>query len=336
MKMKRFISTSLALLGLLAPATARAAEDDPGGSSSDPGEKLEDRPVDWDKLPPDKRPKQWEVSGFTEVHRLIRQDDLGGAAKNKTLVYFGLEGQYDFTARDRAEVKWGLYNRFLSDPSETGVRSDDALLRYTRYVPLPAELDLRIRLSMTVPLSYESKLAGIITEPRLGLALDRRFGDFQIGVAARGGPYIVKQKTADGGSANPKATFRAGLNADYGIPFHKPLHFGASVETAYYWMYDVEKGVGQDATLDQFKDQQIKPVLDSQFPTPPVEQSYGGQIYAQYFLPEVFNLKTNLLLALAQGDPTLGYPNTVHDGRQNVYWFFRRNAQVYFAFTAAY
>jgi hypothetical protein len=324
------------ILSLLAPVSAWAAEDDPGGSASDPRIRSdEDRPVDWDKLPPGVSPKRWGLSSTLEVHRLIRQDDLGGAAKNKALNYYSLDSYFDITARDRVEFKWGMFQRFISDNQETGARLDDMLLRYVRYIPLPWELDLRVKGSFTIPTSFESKLAGIVTEPRVGFNLDRRFGDLSVGTAFRTGPTFVTKRTSDGGSANPKWTVRAGIYAEYRMPFHKPLSVGATVQTDYYWMRDPEKTSG-DPTLAQFDQGGIKPVADTNHPDPPVEQTYGGEVYVSYNLPQIWELSSNLRLALAQGDPTLGYPNAIHDGRQNAYWFFRRNGQVYLAFTLGY
>src|SRR3569832_751762 len=98
--------------------------------------------------------KVWEVGASYEYHRLLRSTDLGGAAVNKNVSYVGFSGRWDITPYDRLALRGGVYQRYLSDQNETGMRFDDLSLAYTRKIPLPADFTLRASFSLSAPTSY--------------------------------------------------------------------------------------------------------------------------------------------------------------------------------------
>jgi hypothetical protein len=67
-----------------------------------------------------------------------------------------------------------------------------------------------------------------------------------------------------------------------------------------------------------------------------MQQSYGGEIFVRYVMPEVSGFKSDFTLALAQGDPSLGYPSVLHDGVVHPYLLYRDTAEVYFALEGRY
>lgn len=290
--------------------------------------------IDPDKVSESEDRKVWQVGGIFETHRLVRQDDLSGAARNKALNYLYLYAGWDPTPKDRFQLRGGFYQRFLADQGETGVRADDLSLAYTRTIPLPWKIDWRVTGSMLAPISFESQLAGIITSPRLTFTFERVFGDLTLGLRASGAYYIVKYRQEPGGGANPRASTLVGASAEYAMPFHRPLSVGLNIQTGYYWLYD--RASMDNPTLAQFGNAPVRPSEDPFLPTPPMNQTYGGEVFLKYVLPELVNVKSDLTLALAQGDSTLGYPGVIHDGRSQVYWMFRRSAQVYLALGVRY
>src|SRR4051794_13740857 len=129
-----------------------------------------------------KAAKKWQIYGVFETHRLVRQSDLGGDAPNKTFNFGYLYPSYDITPRDRVSIRAGFYQRFVADQGETGIRLDDTVFAYTRFIPLPEEIMLRVGGWVTAPTSFDSKKAGIVTVPRLLLRADKYFG--RVGVKA--------------------------------------------------------------------------------------------------------------------------------------------------------
>jgi hypothetical protein len=269
--------------------------------------------------------KKWQIYGVFETHRLVRQSDLGGDAPNKTFNFMYLYPSYDITPKDRVSIRAGFYQRFLADQGETGLRLDDTVFAYTRFVPLPEEIMLRLGGWVTAPTSFDSKLAGIITVPRLSLRLDKFFGRVGVKAITYGEYYVAKYRTAAGGSPNPQTHYAALLEAEYRIPYIEKLFMGASIATGYTWYYGVDSPNAGPT------------VGDTQFTRQPVQQSYGGEIFARYEFPKWEGLMTDLTLAYAQGDPTLGYTSALHDGARHLYYGFNRHvSEVYAALSARY
>ncbi len=276
--------------------------------------------------------KPWNVGTIFETHRLLRQDDLGGAARNKAYNYLYLYASWMPTPKDQIQVRGGFYQRFLADETETGIRTDDMQLAYTRTVPLPWELMLRPSVAHLFPISFESRMMGMISSPRASVSLMRNFLDNNLNVNLRvgGAGYIQKYKSAPGGSANPYASTNIGVGVNYSMPFHNSLQVGANAYTSYYFNHEVEGGL-QDNVSGQFKNAPIGVSKDTQFADQPMQQTYGGEVYVGYQLPNLMDAQSNVQLSLAQGEP-----NVIHDGARHVYWMFRRSAQVYLALQVQY
>lgn len=276
-------------------------------------------------------PKPWELGANWETHRLIRQEDLAGAGSSKVFNLVFFSGRYDITDKDRVSVSWGLYQRFLADDGETGFRGTDITLAYTRLVPLPEKLTLRITPSTTIPVSFYSQKSSNITSPGLSLTLSRKFGDLNIDARISGGAFIDHYASAEGGA--PNAKYRAGgsLTAEYSMPFHRALSLGASLIDSYYWFYNVQNSGAGNSVLNQ-----NGVVQDSQFSGQTMQQSYGGEIFVRYLLPTLMGFKSDATVALANGDPSLGYPGALHDGVVHPYLFYRQTAEVYGALSLRY
>jgi hypothetical protein len=275
--------------------------------------------------------KPWEVTGVFETHRLIRQEDLNGSGAVKTFNVLFAVGRYDITDRDRVQVSAGGYQYFLADTGESGFRADDISLAYTRLVPLPAEFKLRVTPGATIPISFDSQLASNITSPSLQLRLTRTFGDFTVDARVTGRAYIDRYTTAAeigangstaSGQTNPKWRLGGTISGEYSMPFHHPLSAGVALIDSYIWYYDVG---------------QCQAVQDPQFGNQPMQQSYGGEVFVRYQMPNVGGMKSDITLALANGDPSLGYPSVMHDtGVVHPYFFYRDTAEFYAALSASY
>jgi hypothetical protein len=285
--------------------------------------------------------KPWELGGTWETHRLIRQEDLGGAGASKVFNVLFLSAKYDITDRDRISAGWGLSQRFLADSGETGFRGTDITLAYTRLVPLPEKVNLRAGVSSTIPLSYYSQVSSSITSPGASLSLSRRFGDLALDARLSGGVFFYKYREAGtdntpggaGGVANPKYRAGGSLSAEYSAPFHRPLSFGAALTDSYIWFYDVGSAPsGAGGAGGAFGGA----VQDAQFASQSMLQSYGGEIFLRYVMPTLAGFKSDLTVALASGDPSLGYNAVLHEGVVHPYLFYRQTAETYAALSVRY
>jgi hypothetical protein len=64
----------------------------------------------------------------------------------------------------------------------------------------------------------------------------------------------------------------------------------------------------------------------------PIQQSYGGEIFARYLLPEVAGFRSDLTVALGNPNPNF----VLHDGVQHLYPFYRDTAEFYVALGGRY
>jgi hypothetical protein len=281
--------------------------------------------------------KPWELGANWETHRLVRQEDINGAGSSKVFNLLFFSGRYDITDKDRVSVSWGIYQRFLADQGETGFRGTDITLAYTRLIPLPERLTLRVTPSTTIPTSFASQLASNITSPGLALTLSRKFGDLNLDARISGTAFIDHYTTsgdnAAGGSPNAKYRLGGSLTAEYSMPFHRALSLGASLLDSYYWFYTPQNGSGSPNSVQNTQGA----TADAQFPSgQPMQQSYGGEIFARYLMPTVMGFKSDFTLAFANGDPSLGYPGALHDGVVHPYLGYRQTAEVYGSLSVRY
>jgi hypothetical protein len=291
--------------------------------------------------PRDPEKKIWEVGISSEYHRLFIQNDLEGAAANKNLLVHAAYVEVDPTPADRIRLRGFLYERFLADPGETGVRSDDLILQYTRVQKLPYEMTLKPGAWVTFPTSFTSQKASSITSPRVYVALDKGLGKWvHVEPRVSGDYYIVRYGTVENGST-PNAQARAGigLNVEAQMPFHPALSIGADAGTAYYWYYKARASQANNGPNPSFPGtvQNSGSTTEDQ----PIQQTYGFEAYARYDLskyrPEkATDFHWDFTLSLANGDPAIGYSSAIHDGSLAVYWGFRTTAQVYGVLAARY
>jgi hypothetical protein len=305
-----------------------------GGGGAEGGGPAEHTTEDTKNIGLKEETQEWQVNASVEYHRLVRQNDLGGDqgstgdAANKNVIYYGIGGQWAPTEFDRVVVRWGVYQRFLADPTETGVRSDDGVVAYTRIVPLPWDVEMRIQPRVDLGLSYESiQLSGLIAAPRLGVSVERTFGPVTVYALGYGYLYLEKYNEYAGGAANPKSSLHAILEVTATPPFLKELTLGVSGSAGATWYHEVQNNTPLPTTPDTL------------VPNQPFTNAFGMEVFARYNLPSlsgVDRLKWDATLAFANGDPTLGYQNLLHDGVGRFNLFYRHVAEVYGALAARY
>jgi len=362
----RFISVSILVASLLSASLASAGEGKtekggptPAGGSSSPGASGgaggqstrtdENQPESDEDLGeavganPDKADpfakayKPWEVGLAFTTHRLVVQTDLAGgdpvngspsagAGTDKMVNDYEAYVRYDITKRDRVSVRMYMYERFLADPGENGVRLDDMVFTYTHSFPLPRKFNLDVGLLLTAPTSYDSYLAGTVTTPRVTVAVDRRFGALSLDARTYAQYDIQTEESyGDGAGGAPTSLFHIGIVADAELhmPFYEPLSVGLGVATGYTWYHQIS-GTQPAVSDPQFGN------------TQPIQQSYGGEAYLRYLMPSLLGIKPDVTFAYAMGDSTIGYSNILHDGVGHLYLGYRENSELYLRLAVAY
>ncbi len=267
--------------------------------------------------------KPWEVGGTWETHRLIRQNDVNNSSKNLNVL--GAYAQYDITQYDRVKVRAFLYQRFIADDGETGFRFDDMIFQYTRTIPLPQKFTAHATGWVTAPTSFASQKQGLITAPRLALDLSKQFGEYvTAGVRTSGDALIYKYRTSEGGNYNPKYALRFGADVEVVMPFHKALSIGAGAGTGYTWYYEPNSTNDPNPQV-----QRLGVTGDPYYSTQPIGQTYSGEIFVRYILPNIIGVKSDIVIAAADGDPSLGSVSVLHDGVAHFYPGYRQTAEVY-------
>ena len=296
--------------------------------------------------------KPWEIGATFETHRLLRQDyNADGTAPLKVFNVLFAVAKYAFTDYDTVLLSGGGYQFFLADSGESGFRASDLSLAYTRLFVLPAKFKLRATAGATIPISFDSQLASNITSPSLSVSLSRKFGDLSIQASISGRYFwdrytsansIGAPSTGDGsasGSTNVKYSAGASVSAEYDMPFYRPLSVGAGLTDSYHWFYNVgqcpaDSGLGQamGTGTSGCSSATSNPATDGQ----PWQQSYGGEVFVRYVMPDLSGFKSDLTVALANGDPSLGYPSVLHDGIVHPYFLYYNSAEVYAALSGRY
>lgn len=283
--------------------------------------------------------KIWSLTAGMEFHTAFVQTEPDDArsAPDKFYNFFFVQPQAYITPYDQVRVDFGMYEHFLADPGESGLRLADISARYTRFIPLftgdstqspstpPSRgVLLKVAVSATAPTSYLSQLHGLVTVPRLRIYLERAFLDDSLFLTANGfGEYYVERyRTAEGGAENALSRYSAQVTADYFFPFLRQLSVGALLGSSWTYYYGVE-GVNAGA---------MGTVADPQFTSQPVQQIYSAEVDAEYSLPAFKGIKTSAALTYAVGDNTV-----LHDGVQHIYYgFYRRSTELYATLTARY
>ena len=219
--------------------------------------------------------KPWEIGASWEAHGLMVQNDLEGLAPDKFYNYFYAYGRYEFLKYNRVTLRVGLYQRFLADPNESGVRMDDIYGAYTRMIPLPQQFRLSVTGSLIAPTSFISHKEGLITAPRLTLQLDKELGKYVVVSLRTFGEADIQSKTSfdNGATPNPVARMGVSLSGDVTMPFHTPLSMGGAIFTGYTWYYDANSTT---PCLTGYRCDPNAPMVqsDAQFTHQPTQQSY--------------------------------------------------------------
>jgi hypothetical protein len=285
--------------------------------------------------------KPWELRLGLEYHHLLVQNDLSpqytpgaiggdGDAADKNVLYYLLGAYWEPGPQDRFAVQWGVYQRFLVDRGASGFRSDDAAVAYTRTVPLPEGLTLRIQPRVDIGLSYESiELSGLVAAPRLSVSLERDFGPVNVYGQVYGYWYLETRNEYAGGAANPQSSLNEVLAATVTMPFLQQLEVGALGFASSIWYHQVQDdGSTHASTLGTTDAGSIS--------YQPVQNTGGGEAFVRYTFPSLRGVRSDALVAYALGDPTIGYGGVLHDGVGRFNLFFRHISELYGVLTLRY
>lgn len=328
----RRVAGAALLLSLCASST-RAADDpsfqrdkvDETDPAAESGTAIRDvDELDW------QNPKPWQVRASAEYHHLVRQNDLGGDAENRNLLFYVFSAQWQPTAYDRVVTQWGFYQRFLADADETGVRADDAIVSYTRTIPLPERVVLRIQPRVDFGLGYDSQHhTGLIAAPRLGVSVERRFGPVDLYALVYGYLFLERYTSAVGGAANPSSSLASLLQASVRTPFMPELEAGVAGYAAVTFYHEVSDD-GSNSVIAR-----LGSTSDPLSPAQPFNNTFGGEVFVRYTLP-TSPVASQVLVAYANGDPTIGYQALRHDGVGRFNLFYRHVSELYAALTVRY
>jgi hypothetical protein len=266
--------------------------------------------------------KPWEIGGSFETHRMFVQSDLNGM--QPVFNIFGVYATYRLTDNDTIGLTEFFSENFIADQGETGVRAEDVSARYTRSVPLPQNFLFTGTFSLTAPTSLTSQKMSLITTPGLALGLSKKLGRY-VNLSSRitGSVFVTRYAEMEGGAPNPLARVTGTLAGEFVLPFYEPISFGISASTGYSWLHNPGGATQYGTTQDPI------------FPTQPVQQSYGGEIYARYTLPVLAGLKSDLTVAFSDGQ-SVGNNSWLHDGVGYAYFFYRESADMYASLSVRY
>ena len=294
--------------------------------------------------------RRWQISLGVEYHHLLESDyapglPVGGApdtgnALNRNAIVYDASAIWDITPADRLWAEWGFVQRFIRNSGEgicPGSGPDDGIVAYRRTVRLRRGFVLRVQPRVDIGLSCESvRYQSLIAAPRLGASLEKEFGPLFVSFETHGYYYWEKYTSytapggddLGGGAPTPLASWHGVLRVSSVMPFYRRLSVGALATAAVTWYHQVGGATpgGQGTVTD--------PLVGDQ----PYQNSYGGEIYVRLVLPPVNHVYGDLLIAYADGDPTVtGYQSLLHDnGRASFNLFYRNVSEVYTALTFHY
>lgn len=261
---------------------------------------------------PGTRGKWWDVGASWETHGLLwRTNTNCGRCKlfNYASVYAGL----NLTRNDRLRARIGMYEWLIADPGETGLRATDLNISYRHVFRLPWELTLRATAAVSLPTGFYSQLTTQVVAPSLGLALARSYRGLTVELSGFSA-YFVVGDGAPHGNSNTQALVSGSFDISYSFWFHPALELGVDGYTGFAWHYFAPPGQAR---------------------TPPL-QAYGGEIYLRYAPPVIKGIHTEITVALADGDPTLGYGLRNHDGINHLYLNYYSSLEAYGALAVRY
>jgi hypothetical protein len=287
--------------------------------------------------------RPWVIAAGLETHvAFVQTDPTDGRARGDKLYnFYYLTPQWAISPYDLVRADFGLYERFIADPGETGLRVSDISATYTRFIPLFADGEvlppsfppshgvlLRAAFSATAPISFTSQLRSLITVPRLALYAERAFLDRTL-IASVGGfgeYYFSQYRSAEGGAPNAISRVAAQATVEYYMPFLRQLSVSALVNSSWKWYYGADSATPLPMGV----------AADPLYPTQPAQQIYSAEIGARYALPNspsfLGGLKSSVSLTYALGDNSV-----LHDGVQHLYFgFYRRSTELYATLAARY
>jgi hypothetical protein len=241
--------------------------------------------------------------------------------------------RYDLTKNDRIGVKAYVYEYFLADQGENGVRFDDMVFSYSHSFNLPKKFRLQTALWVTAPTSYTSQLEGVITTFIPRLELDRRFGPVSIDARVYDTIFVERYDTwAGSGGATPTNlnSFAMALDAELHMPFHEPLSVGLAAFNEYVWYYNPQSE-GQSGNSTKGNGGGVESAGSQ-----PAQQVYGFEAYTRYLMPDLFGFKSDLTFAYSFGDPVVGYSSVLQDGVGHVYLGYLHNSELYLSLAVRY
>jgi hypothetical protein len=293
------------------------------------------------------KPGKWfDVGATWETHGLLWENNTS-ASQRKLFNFFYAYASLNLTRNDRIRIREGFYFYTLADQTESGVRATDLSISYGHLFRLPKQFMLRGTVALTAPVSFYSQKEGLYTAPTVAVSLSRVLPKgFYADFGLFGGGYLQKYKSAGGydatagvgGSANPAGIFGGSLEVEYSAWFHKPLVLGVDGYTAWLWYHTV----GQDTAVTNGNDYGYGPnttpgvVATSGYQHQPVQQLYGFEVFLRYSPPAFYGIHTDLTLALAEGDPTLGYVSRNIDGVSHFFDDYFRTFELYGSVAARY
>jgi hypothetical protein len=320
--------------------------------------------------------KPWEVGVVFTTHRLIDQGDqqigmpdptgngqLGDPAPvnpgsgngiNKQVNDYELYVRYDLTKNDRVGVRAYVFEYFLADQGESGVRFDDMVLSYQHTFQLPKRFRLQAGAWAILPTSFTSQLEGLVVGLRPTLSVDRRFGPVSVTLRTYDTAFIERYDSyAGSGGYAPTELNSLAFTSDIEMhmPFHEPLSVGVGAFVGYTWYNNIQSGIGGNSpTCPSGSSGTANPactsgnstkdnnglVRDGTFPTQPIQETYGWEAYVRYLLPDLFGFKSDLTAAYSFGDPTVGYSSLLQDGVGHVYLGYYHNSEVYLSMAVRY
>jgi hypothetical protein len=309
--------------------------------------------------------KPWEVGVVFTTHRLVFQGDLAGgytdgaatncnciggvtspntgsepgsgSAVNKQVNDYELYARYDLTKHDRIGVRAYVYEYFLADQGENGIRFDDMVFTYSHEFDLPKKFRLQTSLWVTAPTSYLSQLEGTVTTFIPRLELDRRFGPVSVDLRTYDTIFIQRYDSwAGSGGFEPTNlnSWAQTLGVEFHMPFHEPLSVGVDIFNEYLWYNNIQSGINPNGTNSSGNSTKSAGVENGG--SQPMQQSYGWDAFVRYILPDLVGFKSDLTLAYSFGDPTVGYSSVLQDGVGHVFLGYRHNSEMYLSLAVRY
>jgi hypothetical protein len=280
--------------------------------------------------------KAWALSVGSEFHQMAITNPNGEGASVHLLYWFA-SFRWAFTKHDKVSVRFGMYERFLADEGETGVRTDDLGFSYSHeFGELVWGLNLAGSFSLNAPISFYSQKMGLITAPGVSLELSRKFGPISTSLRAFGGYFIQRYDSMQGGAPNPRGRLGFAADVSLDVPKVEGLSIGVDAYTSYVWFYTPQLTSNVTANAGMYEGGYPGISGDPTYAVQPMLQSYGGEAYIRYSLPEFYKIHADVSLAVADGDPTVGSNSVLKDGVGYFYLFNPHTFGFYGTLSARY